>query len=106
MRAHETRAVGIAHRPDAPRALASMRTLSGEDELLDATIDEIETSIGGRLRTCPSPTTGASRAEVHRAALLHVDPGLVAVASTSCVQLRVDARRVGQPAGGEGFTTG
>ena len=81
MRAHETRAVGIAHRPDAPRALASMRTLSGEDELLDATIDEIRDE---HRRTPPdvsSPTTGASRAEVHRAALLHVDPGLVAVAT-------------------------
>ena len=76
MRAHETRAVGIAHRPDAPRALASMRTLSGEDELLDATIDEIRDE---HRRTPPdvsSPTTGASRAEVHHAALLHVDPGL------------------------------
>ena len=81
MRAHETRAVGIAHRPDAPRALASMRTLSGEDELLDATIDEIRDE---HRRTPPdvsSPTTGASRAEVHHAALLHVDPGLVAVAT-------------------------
>ena len=79
MRAHETRAVGIAHRPDAPRALASMRTLSGDAADLLTLNDESR-------RTPPdvssSPTgAAASRAEVHRAALLYVDPGLVAVAS-------------------------
>ena len=80
MRAHETRAVGIAHRPDAPRALASMRTLSGDAaELLDATIDDEHR--GTPHTDVSSPTAGASRAEVHRAALLDVDPGLVALAT-------------------------
>ena len=94
MRAHETRAVGIAHRPDAPRALASMRTLSGEaeltlnDEIRDEhrrTPPDVSSEIRDEHRRTPpdvsSPTGAASRAEVHRAALLYVDPGLVAVAS-------------------------
>ena len=109
MRAHETRAVGIAHRPDAPRALASMRTLSGDAaELLDATIDDEHR--GTPHTDVSSPTAGASRAEVHRAALLDVDPGFVALAShllkmssgieaglevntrAACIALYVDAR--------------
>ena len=35
MRAHDARAMGIAHRPDGPRAIASMRSLGIRDENWD-----------------------------------------------------------------------
>ena len=40
MRAHDARAMGIAHRPDGPRAIASMRSLGIRDENWDEADEE------------------------------------------------------------------
>ena len=111
MRAHDARAMGIAHRPDGPRAIASMRSLGiVEDELeFNDGADEEEDTLSPRASssTPSTPMSPTTARRAHRAALLDVDPGLKSVAqwllsnplpsvkkdtNAVCTQLYVDAR--------------
>ena len=111
MRAHDARAMGIAHRPDGPRAIASMRSLGiVEDELeFNDGADEEEDTLSPRASssTPSTPMSPTTARRAHRAALLDVDPGLKSVAAwllsnplpsvkkdtnATCTQQYVDAR--------------
>ena len=111
MRAHDARAMGIAHRPDGPRAIASMRSLGiveYELEFNDGADEEEDTLSPRASSSTPStPMSPTTARRAHRAALLDVDPGLKSVAAwllsnplpsvkkdtnATCTQLYVDAR--------------
>ena len=107
MRAHDARAMGIAHRPDGPRAIASMRSLGIRDENWDEEDEEDTLSPRASSSTPSTPMSPTTARRAHRAALLDVDPGLKSVAAwllsnplpsvkddtkTICTQLYVDAR--------------
>ena len=107
MRAHDARAMGIAHRPDGPRAIASMRSLGIRDENWDEEDEEDTLSPRASSSTPSTPMSPTTARRAHRAALLDVDPGLKSVAqwllsnplpsvkkdtNATCTQLYVDAR--------------
>ena len=107
MRAHDARAMGIAHRPDGPRAIASMRSLGIRDENWDEADEEDTLSPRASSSTPSTPMSPTTARRAHRAALLDVDPGLKSVAAwllsnplpsvkkdtnAICTQLYVDAR--------------
>ena len=86
MRAHDARAMGIAHRPDGPRAIASMRSLGIRDENWDEADEEDTLSPRASSSTPSTPMSPTTARRAHRAALLDVDPGLKSVAAMAPLQ--------------------